>query len=529
MKSPQGWRLEGEWGGETCRSGKDFKILRMNLTYHIVTLGCQMNKSDSERVSTVIEGMGYKWTENEDEAMLLGILACSVRQKSIDKIYSRIRKWNSWKNKKNIITFVSGCVLPADRLKFLKLFDLVFSVNEIQDLPEMIRNYGVVTPSARPITGNQDNAARTLNNQYQTMTAARQFSVVLPAVPAPGGREGARIIAAAKADERIHDLWHIQPKYASDFEAFIPIQNGCDKFCTYCAVPYTRGREISRPSAEILDELIGLVSKGYKMITLLGQNVNSYGLDKNGNEVSFTRLLEMIGEYGDNSGHELRVYFTSPHPRDMSDDVLKIIAKYKCLAKQIHLPLQSGDDQILGAMNRNHTLADYMQIIRSIRHYLKDATIFTDIITGFSGETQEHFENTRLALREIKVNMAYIAVYSPRPGAASSAWPDDVPLTEKKERLRLLTEEVMIHSLEYNRQLTGKKLRVLVTGHDRKDGYLSGVTEGLIVTRFRSDDETLVGSFIDLIITDAAAFSIEGELAGEGQPIIFADEEKSSI
>lgn len=489
-----------------------------------------MNRSDSERVSTVIEGMGYKWTDNEEEAMLLGILACSVRQKAIDKVYSRIKKWNVWKNKRSLITFVSGCVLPADRLKFLKMFDLVFSVNEILDLPAMIRNYGIVTPSSGTLPHEQtDGIIVPEINRQQRLSRLMHVSAVLPAKLAKGVTGTPKIIASAKADESINDLWHIKPKYASDFEAFIPIQNGCDKFCTFCAVPYTRGREISRPSVEILDELAALVNSGYKMITLLGQNVNSYGRDKKGREASFTRLLEMIGEFGEDSGREFRVYFTSPHPRDMSDDVLKVIAKYKCLAKQIHLPLQSGDDQILAAMNRKHTIADYMKIIHSIRCYLKDATIFTDIITGFSGETRKHFENTKLALREIKANMAYIAVYSPRPGAASSAWPDDVPAAEKKERLRLLTEEVMVHSLEYNKQLVGRKLRLLVTGTDRKEGYLSGVTEGLIVTRFRSDDMSLVGRFTDLIITGSTAFSIEGDLVGEGQSIIYADEEKSGI
>jgi len=415
-------------------------------------------------------------------------------------------------------------------LKFLKLFDLVFSVNDIIDFPAMIRNYGIVTPSSGALSGGKEaGAIAVTDGRGQRLSSLSHTGTILPAILAKGITGSPKIIAAAKADESINDLWHIQPRYASTFEAFIPIQNGCDKFCTFCAVPYTRGREISRSSVEILDELKSLVESGYKMITLLGQNVNSYGRDKKGKEVSFARLLEMIGEYGDATGHEFRVYFTSPHPHDMGDDVLKVIAKFKCLAKQIHLPLQSGDAHILEAMNRKHTLADYMKIIQSIRHYLKDATIFTDIITGFSGETREHFENTKLALREIKANMAYIAVYSPRPGAASAAWPDDVPAAEKKERLRLLTEEVMVHSLEYNKHLIGRKLRILVTGSDRKKGYLSGVTEGLIVTRLRSDDFSLVGIFADIVISGASAFSIEGDLTGEWKHIVYADEEKSGI
>jgi tRNA-2-methylthio-N6-dimethylallyladenosine synthase len=437
------------------------------MKYHIVTLGCQMNKSDSERVRTVVETMGYSWTDAEEEANLLGILACSVRQKSIDKVYSRIAKWNKWKNSRNLLTFVSGCVLPADREKFLKLFDLVFTIAELPDLPDMIRQYGVVTRHA-PVM---------------------------------------------KPKDAIHEFWMVRPTYVSEFEAFIPIQNGCDKFCTFCAVPYTRGREISRPSPEILVELKQVLEKGYKAITLLGQNVNSYGLDRQGAELTFPGLLRAIGEYGKSSGKDFWVYFTSPHPRDMSDEVLETIAQYDCLARQIHLPLQSGDDKVLIRMNRKHSLEDYQRTISSIRRILPGATVFTDIIVGFTGETDEQFENTRKAMETIGFNMAYIAVYSPRPGAASARWDNDIPMAIKKKRLHVLTDELTLHTMEYNRNLIGKKLKVLVTGHDRKGGYLSGITEGRIVVRFASQQPILPGTFVWLEITSAASYSVEGEPA----------------
>jgi|WetSurSiteA1Bulk_404760.scaffolds.fasta_scaffold01173_3 tRNA-2-methylthio-N6-dimethylallyladenosine synthase len=436
------------------------------MKYHIIALGCQMNKSDSERVRTVLEGVGYHWTDDEEEANLLGILACSVRQKSIDKVYARIAKWNKWKNSRNLLTFVSGCVLPADREKFLKLFDLVFTIAELPDLPDMIRQYGIVTRHA-PVM---------------------------------------------KPKDAIREFWMVRPTYVSEFEAFIPIQNGCDKFCTFCAVPYTRGREISRPSPEILGELKLAVEKGYKAITLLGQNVNSYGLDKQGAELTFPGLLKAIGEYGKSSGKDFWVYFTSPHPRDMSDEVLKTIAQYDCLAKQIHLPLQSGDDKVLMRMNRKHTFEEYQRITGSIRSILPEATIFTDIIVGFTGETEEQFENTRNAMETIRFNMAYIAVYSPRPGAASARWNDDIPMAAKKRRLHVLTDELTLHTMEYNRNLIGKKLKVLVTGRDRKSGYLSGITEGRIVVRFASGQPIPPGTFVWLDITSAATYSVEGEL-----------------
>jgi tRNA-2-methylthio-N6-dimethylallyladenosine synthase len=474
------------------------------MKYHVVILGCQMNKSDSERVTSVIDKMGFQWTENEEEADLLGVIACSVRQKAIDKVYTRINKWNKWKSRRNLVSFVSGCILPSDREKFLKLFDIIFQMGELVQFPEMLRQYGVVTPFSlsqeQVITedGRERNSAEV---EFNTWVFDRNKKTI-----------AGQPVLMKVPEKKISGFWHVTPHYKSSFEAFIPIQNGCDKFCTFCAVPYTRGREISRPSGEILNELKVLVEKGYKSITLLGQNVNSYGLDKKGEELSFAELLQKIGAYGEESHRAFWVYFTSPHPRDMKDDVLDTIARYDCLAKQIHLPLQSGDDKVLIKMNRNHSLKDYKRIITSIRHKLPDATLFTDIIVGFTGESEEQFMNTHRALDEISFNMAYIARYSPRPGAAASRWDDDISHVEKKDRLHRLSELLQKHSLKYNRQMIGKTFRVLVTGGDKKPGFLTGLTEGKIIVRFASDDKTLQGKFADISITSAADFATEGEL-----------------
>jgi tRNA-2-methylthio-N6-dimethylallyladenosine synthase len=474
------------------------------MNYHLITLGCQMNKSDSERVATVIENMGYRWTDMEDEADLLGIIACSVRQKAIDKVYTRIHKWNSWKNNRNILTFVTGCLLPADREKFLKLFDFIFQISELVDFPVMIRQYGVVTPIA--LASNNGSASHTQSNQpddkhFQTLIfdGEKKSIAGLPLV-------------MKKPETKITGFWNIGPHYRSLFEAFIPIQNGCDKFCTFCAVPYTRGREISRPSEKILAEIKSLVEKGYKSITLLGQNVNSYGLDKKVDEISFPQLLQAIGEYGKLSGNDFWVYFTSPHPRDMNDEVLRIMSEYKCLAKQVHLPLQSGDDKVLIRMNRSHSYNDYLNIIRSVREYLPTATLFTDIIVGFTGETEEQFMNTFRAMDEIRFNMAYIARYSPRPGAASARWDDDISHTIKKERLHKLGELLQKHSLEHNRSMVCKTFKILVTGADHKKNYLSGLTEGKIIVRFESESLDLIGRFVEVRINSAAEFATEGKL-----------------
>lgn len=463
------------------------------MKYFLLPLGCQMNQSDTERVKTVLQGMGFKPTDNEDEATILGIIACSVRQKGIDKVYSRIKKWNETKNNRNCITFVSGCVLPADRERFLKLFDLVFTMNDLPDLPDMIRQYGVVVPTS------------------QQTNETTSIQVNKPIALAQQPKAKVQINPSANMDR----FWVIEPDHISDFEAFIPIQNGCNKFCTYCAVPYTRGREVSRKSEDILTELKDLVQKDYKVITLLGQNVNSYGLDKKGEEINFAELLRRIGEYGNSVDKEFWVYFTSPHPRDMSDKVIEVISQYKCLAKQIHLPIQSGDNDMLQRMNRKHTLDDYRHIIHTIRRLLPEATIFTDIIVGFTGETEEEFENSRKAMEEFKYNMAYIAQYSVRPGAVASTWADDVPKETKKKRYHILTDELMKHSLVYNQGLVGKTLKVIVNGFDRNDAYLTGYTEGKIVIRFKSSDKNLIGKIVKVEVTSATPLSIEGNLVTE--------------
>ncbi|MBR3711230.1 MAG: tRNA (N6-isopentenyl adenosine(37)-C2)-methylthiotransferase MiaB [Bacteroidales bacterium] len=435
------------------------------MKYFLLPFGCQMNLSDTERVRTVLQQMGYEPTDNEEEANLLGIVACSVRQKGIDKVYGRIEKWNAMKNRKSVLTFVSGCILPADKVRFLKLFDLVFTMNELPKLPEMIRQYGVVTP-----------------------------------------------MKESNPSANMEPFWEINPMRASSFEAYIPIQNGCNNFCTYCAVPYTRGREVSRPSEEILNEVKELVEKDYKSITLLGQNVNSYGLDKKGEEINFAELLRRIGEYGKASGKEFWVYYTAPHPRDMEDEIIEVMAQYDCLAKQIHIPIQSGDDMMLQRMNRHHNLERYRHIIQTIRRVLPTATIFTDIIVGFTHESEEEFENTRKAMEEFKYNMAYIAQYSVREGAVASKWEDDVPKEVKRQRYHRLTEELMKHSLVYNQALVGTTVKMLVEDYDRKNGYLTGHTEGKIVIRFASKNEGLIGQIVNVKVTSASPLSIEGIL-----------------
>jgi tRNA-2-methylthio-N6-dimethylallyladenosine synthase len=430
-----------------------------------------MNQSDSERIRSVIEGMGYEMTEIEEEASLIGVVACSVRQKAIDKVYSKIHQWNQWKNDRSLITFVSGCILPADEKKFLKRFDLVFRMNELPDLPDMLQQCGVTTEYA----------------------ALRQLSI-------------------ERQDERT-DFWQVKPTYSSKFEAFVPIQNGCNKFCSYCAVPYTRGREVSRDSAAILAEVQSLVDRGVKSITLLGQNVNSYGLDKKGEEISFAQLLRKVGDLGLASGKEFWVYFTSPHPRDMTRDVIEAVADYDCLAKQIHLPVQSGDEKLLLRMNRNYSIESYLKIVDDIRELLPTATLFTDIIVGFSGETDEQLENSAKLMELVKYNMAFVAKYSPRVGARSARWEDDITPKQKSERLVRLSEILKRTSLEHNQAMVGKTCRVLIDGKDKRmEGALTGRTEGKLPIRILEASDELIGTFQDVEVTSAVELSLTGKV-----------------
>ena len=447
------------------------------MKYFLLHIGCQMNQSDAERVRSVLEGMGFQRTCMEEEADLLGIVSCSVRQRAIDRVYARIKRWNDWKDRRNILTFITGCFLAPEEERFLELFDLLFHINDLPSLPKLIKQCGMVTPFGMP----SDIPEKCFTDQTT-------------------------------------GFWRIHPDYGSSFQAFVPIQNGCDKLCSFCAVPLTRGREVSRASGEVLSEVTQLIESGYKTVTLLGQNVNSYGRDKKGREINFPALLRKISNIIEDSGKEIWLYFTSPHPRDMTEELLHTIAEYPYLARQLHLPLQSGDDDVLKRMNRNYKMKHYRKIVNSIRTILQDATLFTDLIVGFPGETLTQFEKTSEAMQEFKYNMAYIAMYSPRPGTASYRMIDDVPHEEKKRRLHVLSEILKKHSYEYNRNLIGSTLTVLVEGHDRKEGFLSAKTEGRIIVRFPSYNDVLIGSFVSAKIDKAAPLAMEGRLVESEHP-----------
>ncbi|HLD21676.1 MAG TPA: tRNA (N6-isopentenyl adenosine(37)-C2)-methylthiotransferase MiaB [Patescibacteria group bacterium] len=426
------------------------------MKYFLLPLGCATNKADAERIAAVLESIGYEKANSEEEANLVGIVACSIRQSAIDRVYGKVHKWNKRKNTEHLITFVSGCILPTDEKKFLKTFDIVLKIDQIYTLPSLLKEYGTALPQS---------------------------------------------------------FWEIAPKRTSTFTALVPIQNGCNKFCTYCAVPYTRGKEVSRPSSEILAEIKQLIDAGYKQMTLLGQNVNSYGLDKPKNEISFAELLRCIGEMGDASDRRLWVHYTSPHPQDMTEEVLDVQAQYNSLAKYLNLPLQSGNNDVLKKMNRRYTREKYMQLLDAAHAKMPGLTVSTDIIVGFCGETEEQFQDTVTAMQRGKYDLAFIAQYSPRPGAmAERRFEDSVPKSIKKEREKRLTEILKETALQNNKKIVGTTIPVLVETHSRKSGKMLGRTEGLKSIEFVGNSST-IGNFVQITITDCDAWRLYGTLA----------------
>ncbi len=313
-----------------------------------------MNKSDSERIASILEEKGYKLTSKINEADLIVVNMCSVRQSAVDRVYGLIPKFKELKAK----TILTGCILKKDRPKFAKGFDQII---------------------------------------------------------------------------KFKDLLKYQPKRQNKLVAYVPISNGCNNFCTYCVVPFTRGPLVCKEHQEILKEVKDVVNKGFKEIWLLGQNVNDYTSPGDAS-INFPKLLKMVNDVP--GGFQIR--FTSPNPKNFSDELIEVMASSEKIAKFLNLPVQSGDNEILKKMRRPYTIEQYKNLVKKIRQKIPNINLSTDVIVGFPGETKEQFENTVKLFKEIKFNIAYIAKYSPRPGTAALEMPDNIPLEEKKQREKCL-------------------------------------------------------------------------------------------
>lgn len=380
-----------------------------------------MNKSDGERIAGLLDESGWKKCLAEEDADLIIVVACSVRQMAFDRVFGRAVKYEKLKKKnKNLKTFLTGCVLDIDKKKLEGKFDVICNIKEIsQFLNFLISNPGLM----------QDN------------------------------------------DHDNYDYLKIKPAYQSKFQAYIPIMTGCHNFCSYCVVPYTRGREYSRPAKDILNEVKKLIKNGYKEIFLLGQNVNSYSAKnlplspssclrrqaKEG-ELNFPDLLRLINSIkGD-----FWIRFATSHPKDMSDDLIDAIAECEKVCPYIHLPIQAGSDKILEAMNRKYTKEHYLTLIEKIKKKIPDIMLSTDIIVGFPGERKKDFLETADVMRKVKYTMAYIARYSPRAGTVAYKLKDDVSREEKARREEILTEILKKTAIENNKKFVGRTVRALV-------------------------------------------------------------------
>lgn len=434
----------------------------------IETYGCQMNVADSEVVAAMMALAGYEPTDNDNEAAAVLLNTCSIRDNAEQKIYSRLAYWNALRRKsgRNVIIGVIGCM--AERLKNELIekhgVDLVAGPDAYMDLPDLV---------AAAETGNP-----AINIELSTSETYRDV------VPRRLGGSGA-------------------------VGGFISIMRGCNNFCSYCIVPYTRGRERSREPRSILRELEDLRKRGFREATLLGQNVNSYSYSDpdTGETVDFPALLAMAAQ----AAPDMRIRFTTSHPKDMSDRTLETIARYPNLARHIHLPVQSGSDSVLKNMNRKYTREWYLDRVAAIRRILPDAGLSTDMFTGFYNESEEDFQETLSLMREAAFDSAFMFKYSERPGTlASREMKDNVPEEVKIDRLNRMIALQNELSLESNRRDIGKEFEVLVEGPSKRNAkeYCGRTSQNKFVVFPRGNVKA--GDFIRVRITDASSATLHG-------------------
>ena len=426
----------------------------------IDTLGCQMNKSDTERIVGMLSCFDYERTQDENEADLFIVNTCAIRQLSVDKAYSRLGNWGKIKREnkdRNIKIAICGCVSNLEKEELLKKFpylDLVFGTRNIYELPKLLEKI-----------------------------------------------EDERICALDDMPICENDYEIIREKSTN---AWLPIMEGCNNFCSYCVVPYTRGRERSRSIEAILKEAKDILSKGFKEITLLGQNVDSYGKNLE-NKPNFAQLLKALDELeGD-----FRIRFTSSYPTDITDEVIEVVKNSKHICECFHIPMQSGNDRVLRAMNRRYNVEQYRQIVQKIRNNIKNVTITSDFIAGFPSETEEEFLDTIKAIDELQLDYSNTAAYSPRPitkaGKMVDLFIDD---KEKKRRLAILNEKVKEASLKSNEKYIGSILEILID--DVKDGIYQGRTRNNKVVHIQDDKKYEIGQFVDVKIERVTTWCMFG-------------------
>jgi len=434
--------------------------------YFIETYGCQMNEHDSEKISWILENMNYNKAQDIEEADFIIYNTCLIRENAELKVYGKIGALKKLKRENpNLMIAICGCMMQREEVRNIitskhKHVDIIFGTHNIHKLPQLI------------------------NNHLQT---------------------GNTIVDIVEDSKEI--IENIDANRTYSYKAYINIMYGCNNFCTYCIVPYTRGREASREPNNIINEIQELAKKGYKEITLLGQNVNSYGKTL-GFEYRFADLLKDINEI---DGIE-RIRFMTSHPKDLSNDLINSYATLNKLCGHLHLPIQSGSNKVLKEMNRKYTREDYLAIVYKLRELVPNIAITTDIIVGFPGETEEDFNETLNLINEVQFDSAYIFLYSIREGTLAAKMENQIDYKIKHDRFQRLSDTLNQISLDKNITLIGKTVEVLVEGISKNNpNVLTGHTDSSKLVHFKGSKE-LIGSLVNVKIEDAKTFTIEGSL-----------------
>ncbi|MFC6632660.1 tRNA (N6-isopentenyl adenosine(37)-C2)-methylthiotransferase MiaB [Microbulbifer taiwanensis] len=440
---------------------------------YIKTHGCQMNEYDSARMRDLLgESHAMVPTDDPEDADVLLVNTCSIREKAQEKLFHQLGRWKHLKEKNpSLVIGVGGCVASQEGEAIAKrapYVDLIFGPQTLHRLPEMMET-------------------------KQQKSGAVVVDVSFPEI------------------EKFDRL--PQPE-AEGATAFVSIMEGCSKYCTFCVVPYTRGEEVSRPVADVLEEVAHLADQGVREVNLLGQNVNAYRAyhGEEGDDGQIVDFAELITYVAAIDGID-RIRYTTSHPVEFSDALIDVYAEVPELVNHLHLPVQSGSDRILMAMKRGHTALEYKSKIRRLKAVRPDICLSSDFIVGFPGETERDFEATMKLIQDVGFDISFSFIYSARPGTPAADLPDDTPEAIKKQRLQLLQHRINQQAAEIARRMVGNTERVLVTGVSKKDpGQLQGRTENNRVVNFRCDELALIGKFADVLIEEALPNSLRGIL-----------------
>jgi tRNA-2-methylthio-N6-dimethylallyladenosine synthase len=440
----------------------------MTKKLYIKTFGCQMNEYDSDKMADVLrESHGYELTAEADEADLLLVNTCSIREKAQEKVFSQLGRWRQLKDQKEgVMIGVGGCVASqegngiAERAPYV---DVVFGPQTLHRLPEMIEEV-------------KNDAA----------------SVVDISFP------------------EIEKFDRLPEPRADGPTAFVSVMEGCSKYCSFCVVPYTRGEEISRPLDDVIIEVAQLAEQGVREVNLLGQNVNAYrGPMHDGGIADLATLIYYVDAI---EGID-RIRFTTSHPVEFTDSLIQAYAEVPSLASYLHLPVQHGSDRILAAMKRGHTTLEYKSKIRKLRKARPELSLSSDFIVGFPGETDADFEGLMNLVADMGFDQSFSFIYSARPGTPAANLPDDTPMEVKKRRLQILQERINQQAMEISRGMVGSRQRVLVEKMSKKsERQVSGRTENMRWVNF-DGEASLIGQFVDVVITEALPNSLRGRLA----------------